>query len=373
MRVRVFHFHFLLSVAAIAFAGAALAVAQGDNLVAIEAFNSPMAAEFASDGRTLYVVNGARGDYGMIAGRGSISKCTVSDDGELKVDVLQFTTDLNAPVDIAILPTATSVSPAGSLVVAVGGSWTTDHRGRTLDDDRARGTGLIIADASSGEVLGRLFLGEGSAIQGIFGRPIMDPFSVAADSKGNIYLADYAARGTLSDSPNTPQPGIWKLTPAAIEALLKETQPPAGSTGFFPVRAVPAGLVYSSQDDALYFVTGVEGYDLAGALLRLPRGDFTGAVQLDTVAKELGSLTGIGITPKGTILVARNSGEIVVVRGRRGRPVNFRDKNLFLSPGQLATTSLANGRTLVVVPEASGGGSRPWQHRVRTFILPGNT
>ncbi len=347
------------------------AQAQGSQLESIAKFYSPMAAVFAADGRTLYIANGARGDYGMIAGWGSISKCAVSDDGTLTVDEQQFVEKLDAPVDIAILARATSVSPAGALVVAVGGSWTTDLRGGNLDD-RARGTGLVIVDPATGEVAGRLFLGEGSPIQDMFGRPLRDPFAVTADPEGNIYVADYAARGTLSDDPGTPQPGLWKLHAAAVEALLKEEAPPDGSVEFMAVRSIPSGVAYSTRDDALYFVTGVAGYDLGGAVLRLPRGDFSGAVELETVAKEMGSLNGIAFTPKGTILVARNAGEILVVRGRRHREVRFRERFRFLSPGQFAATALAGGRTLVVVPEASGGGSGRWRHAVKTFILPGD-
>ncbi|MGH8019594.1 MAG: hypothetical protein ACREIA_15200 [Opitutaceae bacterium] len=346
--------------------------AQGDNLQSIEKFYTPMAVTFAADGRTLYVANGARGDFGMIAGWGSISKCTVSGDGTLTVDKQQFAKDLNAPVDIAILAEPTSVSPAGALVVAVGGSWTTDVRGQSLDDDRARGTGLVIVDPETGAISGRLFLGEGSLIEGALGRPLRDPFAVTADPAGNIYVADYAARGTLPDDPGTPQPGLLKLHASAVEALLKEQEPPAGSVQFLSVRSIPAGVIYSTRDDSLYFVTGVAGFDLGGAVLRLPRGDFSGATALDTVAKELESLNGITFTPKGAILVARNSGEILVVRGRRHKDVRFRDRFRFLSPGQLATTSLANGKTLVVVPEASGGGSGRWRHPVRTFTLPGD-
>jgi hypothetical protein len=363
-------FSFAVLLASLAFAR--VAAGQGANLRSFEAFYSPMAATFAADGRTLYVVNGARGDYGMIAGRGSVSLCRVDGTGELKVDDPRLVKDLNAPVDLDILRRPTAVSPAGALVIAVGGSWTTDARGRNLDDDRARGTGLVVADATSGEILGRMFLGAESQFASVAGSPVMDPYSVAADPSGNIYLADLAARGTLPQGPGRAAPGIWKLAPAAVDALLREEAPPAGSLQFLAVRALATGIEYSDAEDALYYVTGTDGYDLAGAVLRLPRGDFSNDNAIETIARELTSLASLTITPRGTVLAARNIGDIVIGRGRRGKEVKFREKFSFLSPGQMANTRLDDGRLLVVVPEASGGGAKQWQHRVRTFTVPGN-
>jgi hypothetical protein len=198
----------------------------------------------------------------------------------------------------------------------------------------------------------------------------MDPFAVAADPGGNLYLTDLAARGSHWEEPGMSQPGVLRIDAGAVDALAAGTEPAAGSVTFIPIRSLPTGIVYSSKEDALYFVTGNDVYDLGGAVLRLPRGDFTGASAIQTVAKDLTALSSIGFSPKGTALAGRMSGDIVQIRGRRGRPISFRDRHLFLSPGQIATTRLDDGKVLVVVPEASGAGLGQWQHRVYTFLLP---
>ncbi len=345
--------------------------AQGQKLLDYEGFYSPSGAVFAADGRTLYIGNSARGDYGMLEGEGVISRCLIGADGTFSMVKARFTTGLNAPLGMAVLPVATGVSPAGAIVVAVGGTWTTDRRGRALEDDRARGTGLVLIDPESGAITARVFLGEGSPVTDAIGHPLMDPFSVAADPAGNLYVVDYAARGTRIEDDGRGLPGILKLTPAALEALAGDAAAPQGSVAFTPVRNVPTGIAYSTSDDALVWATGNDAFDLGGGILRLPGGDFSGGARLETVAKNLTSINSIAILDGGTILAARNSGDIVSVPGRRARVVTFRDRTtIFLSPGQIAATRLADGGHYVVVPETSGGGRRPWQHRVRTFTLP---
>lgn len=344
--------------------------AQGSDPESIAGFYSPTSAAFAADGRTLYITNSARGSYGMLAGRGGVSRCHIDGNGGFTIDDQSFVDGLNAPVDVAVLPKATAVSPAGALVVAVGGSWTTDNRGKPLATARERETGLVIASATNGEVLGKIYLGEGTLAEPLVGHPMLDPCSVAADPAGNIYVADFAARGTGDDAPGAALPGIWKLEPAAIDALVRDEAPPADSVGFIAVASVPTGLAYSNADDALYWITGNPYSDLGGAVLRLPQGDLSGEARLKTVAKNLNSLAGIGLTPEGTVLVSRTSGEVLLIRGRRGKPIHFRHDYRFLSPGQIATTRLDSGSVYVVVPEGSGGGNSPWRHEVRTFLLP---
>lgn len=344
---------------------------QAEIIQTLEGFYSPSAAVFAADGRTLFVANSAMGDFGMIAGRGAISRVAMAGDGTLSVEKQRFIVGLNAPLGLAVLPGAVGPYPAGTLAVTVGHSWTVDLDGHRLGDDQ-RGVGVVFFDPTSGQELGRLLLGIDSPIARMLGHAVVDPGAVALDPTGNLYLADAAGSEWRPDELHDVRPGVLKIAPAAVAAVAAGETPPAGSAEFAYVPDVATGLAYSAKEDALYWVTANARGDLAGAIVRLPHGDFSGGAALETLAKEQNSLSSLCLTPAGSVVVARNGGDIWALRGR-GKPrlVKFADKRQrFLSPGQLAVSSLADGRLVVVLPESSGAGSGIWRHRVQVFTLP---
>jgi hypothetical protein len=130
---------------ALALLPAATAFGQGAFAQTLEAFHTPAAVVVAEDGRTLFISNAARSEFGMVAGRGAISRVRLGDDGQLRVESARFVSGLNAPLGLAILPGPLGSIPEGALVVAVGCSWTVDDKGRTIEPGDA-GTGLAFFD-----------------------------------------------------------------------------------------------------------------------------------------------------------------------------------------------------------------------------------
>jgi hypothetical protein len=345
------------------------AFGQGRLVQSLEAFHTPAGAVFSAEGDTLFVTNAARGEYGMVAGRGAVSKVRLQPDGQLKMEVARFIDKLTAPLGITELPAPVAGLPEGTLVVTVGGSWVVDAAGHSLDA-RTAGTGLAFFNPATGSELGRVYLGLGSPVQALIGHPLIDPGAVAADLRGSLYVSDLAGGGTAAPRGDAA-PGVIKISPDALAVLLRGEAPPRGSVQFAPVKDIPTGLAYATSEDALYWGTGSVTGELGGGIMRLPKGDFSGVARLETVVKLTNSLASIAVAPGGTVLAARNEGDVIFVRGRgKFRPVRFKEERSFLSPGQIAATRLPDGSVCVVVPELSGAGLGAWRQRLQVFTLP---
>lgn len=85
---------------------------------------------------------------------------------------------------------------------------------------------------------------------------------------------------------------------------------------------------------------------------------------MQTIVRDLSALTGIQVMPKGRVLLAGNSGELMFPKGRKDtRPVRFRPQHEFSSPGKIALLALKDGMVIIAIPEqssqqAGGGGQR---------------
>ena len=338
----------------------------------LEAFFGPASAVFSSDGRTLFVSNSARADYGMVAGRGAISRVSVAEDGTLKVTEPRLVDGLNAPIGVTLMPVAVGDLPAGTLVAAVGGRWTMKDRTTRVTDPRERETGLIFFDPVTGARRGAVYLGSGSALDAAIGHGMADPSHVVFDGAGNCFVADVAGLGLQKEPGDTSQPGIIRLTPAALGALARGETPTAGSIEFQSVPEVAGGIAWYEKERLFYWATGPGFGDLAGAVLRLRGGDFGPGGEIETVHKEIFPMIGACVTANGSLIVAHTDGAIGVIKRGRGKvkPVKFRAREVFISPGQPAATTLGDGRVLVVVPEMASGGRPAWRHRLQMFMLP---
>lgn len=348
------------------------ALGQGRLLDPVEGFYGPAGAVFTPDGRTLYVSNSARTDFGMLAGRGAISRVEVSGDGTLTVAQPRFVEGLNAPIGVSLLPATVGPFPRGSLAVVVGGRWTMEDRTTRVEDPRERETGLLFFDATTGARLGGVFLGTGSPLESVLGQALLDPSHVTFDAAGTAYVSDVAGLGLKQQTGQENRPGIFRLTAAALVALAAGEAPARGDVAFLDVPEVAGGIAWSESEAMLYWATGPGYGDLAGAVLRLPGGDFGPSGSIKTVHKEIYPMVGACLTPNGSLIVAHSDGGIGVIKRGRGkvRPVKFRDREVFIAPGQPAATNLADGRVLVVVPEMAAGGRPAWRHRLQLFTLP---
>jgi len=344
----------------------------GRILQSVQAFYSPSAVVVADDGRTVYVANAARGEFGMLAGRGVISRARLGDDDQLVVDEPRFVEGLNSPLGLVILPRATATLPKGALVTAVGSLWTVDARGNQLKDDRERGCGLAIIDPQAGTVHSRIFLGRGSALEPVLGHPIVNPLALAIDPAGNIYVADSFGGGVQGGASDQGQSGILKLSPVALDALSREETPPPGSFWFARVPNMPAAVYYSALEDMFYWGTANGIGELGGAIFRVPHGDFTGAERVETFVKRQQPILSLTQTPAGTILAGYSTGQIFFFRNaNRPHEMRFHKRDQrFLTPGQTAILRASDDRLLVAVPELSGGIRGSWRQRVQVFGLP---
>lgn len=364
----------LLIVGGLAASAAATHAQGGRILQTLQAFYSPSAVAVAEDGRTLYVTNAARGEFGMIEGRGAISRVRMNDDGTLEVEEPRLVEGLNAPLGLVVLPRATETLPQGALITAVGSLWTVDARGNQVRDDRERGSGLAVIDPEKAVVHSHIFLGGGSALQPLLGHPIVNPLAVAVDPSGNVYLADSYGGGVQRIPPEQGQPGILKLSPAALDALSRDEAPPAGSFWFAPVPNMPAAVYYSATEDMLYWGTADGLGELGGAIFRVKNGDLSGAERLETYIKGEQPILSITQTPEGTLLAGYSTGKLYFVRNaNRPHEIRFhRQAQRFLESGQMAVLRAPDDRLLVVVPEISGGTRGAWRQSVQVFGLPGD-
>ena len=92
----------------------------------VAGFHRPESATFSLDGKHVFVPNCASGLYGkdkifaLQAGKGAVSKLSVSESGELKMIDPRFVSGLNSPLGITTLKKATGLFPAGTLFVNTG-------------------------------------------------------------------------------------------------------------------------------------------------------------------------------------------------------------------------------------------------------------
>ena len=362
---------FVLCAAALQPAGVALG--QGRLAEPVSGFYAAASAVFSQDGRTLYVANAARADFGMYSGRGAISRVKVGPDGEMTIDAAKLVDGLNAPLGITLLPTRVGDFPADSLVVAVGGRWAMVDRNTPVADPRERETGLLFFDPSSGARLGAVYLGTGSGLETVLGHAMFDPSHVVFDGQGTAFVSDVAGMGLRQRfGAEGIRPGIFRLTPAALQALARGETPAAAEVSFLDVPEIAGGIAWSEKENTLYWATGPGYGGLAGAVLRLEGGSFGPGGSIDTVHKEIRPMVGACLTNNGSLIVAHADGSMGVLKRGRGkvRPIKFRERTVFLSPGQPAATTLADGRVLVVVPEMASGGRPAWRQRLQVFTLP---
>jgi hypothetical protein len=336
----------------------------------LEGFDNPISCAFSVDGTVLYVVNSARGEYGWIHGKGAISKVELSTDGTLAIAEPKFTANLAGPMGIAVLPVAVGRFAAGTLFVSQGGAWVVDRSGKLVRNSFDLETGVFAIDPTSGQIVGKLLMGPGTAFSKSAGHGVVNPLGLCFDPKGNLFLCDGGSGGRNLDPPIEGKPGVLKIPGGALEDVAGNRQ--VRGVEFIDVSYVPTTVFWDREKDGLIVTTGSGRGPLGGAIFRLPRGDFTvDKGQIETIGQGLSAISGAFKTQKGTFFAVVTSGEIRQVRSKeKFRQIKFRPELYLVSPGALATKPFPDGRMMVVMTEQAGGGIADWRQRIQVIFFP---
>jgi hypothetical protein len=323
----------------------------------LSGFNNPESVAFSADGKWLYVSNVASAQFGpekrvgFVAGEAAVSKLSVGPDGRLEVVNPRLVEKLSGTLGLTVAPAAVGPYPAGALFVCVGGALSTDGKGVPLPDPKGLGTGIAVFHPESGAPLGRIDLGVGSPVAVALGHPILLPNGIAFDGEGGLVVSDTGKGGDRFQPKIAAAPGVLRLTLGAKGEVTGHT--------FTPVSGCPNGVAWSGAEKALYWVTcGGQGPE-GGALFRNGR----------PLALDLGQSDGIAFTPAGTVIVSRFKGDLVALRkGGTPEPIPFDQP--FNFPSDIKLRTLADGSSIVVVPEQEAWNAAPWGQSLRVVRLP---
>jgi sugar lactone lactonase YvrE len=351
-----------LSIAAFLLAGAGCAgsdrgpAGKAEIVQVVGGLNNPESATFSLDGKWLFVTNVASAQFGpdkrvgFVAGEASISKLSVAADGKLAVVHAKFVEKLTGTLGITVAPAAVGPYPAGSLFVSVGGALSVDAEGKPISDAKALGTGIAVFDPETGASLGKIDLGVGSAVAFGLGHPILLPNGIAFDGDGGLIVADTAKGGDRLQPKIAPRPGVLRITLGSKGEVTGHS--------FNPVSGCPNGVGWNAAEKTLYWVTcggvGPEG----GAVYRNGK----------ALALDVGQSDGIAFTPAGTVIVSRFKGDLIAIP-KGGKPVEIPFEK-FNFPSDIKLRTLADGSSIVIVPEQEAWNAAPWGQSLRVVKLP---
>jgi hypothetical protein len=341
-------------------------------LQTLDVFNHPESCTVSADGQFLFVTNCASTPDGIPLGKGAISKLQIQADGTLTMVKAQFTTGLNGPLGITILPKSTRKFRAGSLFVCTGFNSATDDKEQRVKDVRKINPGVTVVDPDSGRVLGHIATGPGTAAAKNLGHPVLQPNGICFDADGNLYVADGGGGGDELEPAVRGRPGIKKVRFASIDGYSENRE--QGELTFFNVRHVPNGVFYSKADDALYWTTCDGDGPAGGAVYRMPRKAFPVESEVENVVGDINPLDGLCITPGESLVTARSQeGDIALMTKRQLSILNFQgfEEPLKLaSPSDIKLLTLSNGNNILYIPEQEPEAKEPWKQRLRVVLLP---
>lgn len=339
-------------------------VAQGRPEISqeLDGFLSPNAAIFSADGRYLFVINHAQGESGTLRGQSFISKLTVKPEGEVVASNMQFIRNLTAPIDFDFSPVRFGNIPKGAIFVAVGTPLVQDEAGRPMRDLSRVMVGIMVFDPNTGRQIKSIDLGPNGKLGLSAELSLLSPSSLCFDQSGNLYIGESGVGGHMFDKKQAGRPGIWRIEAEDVEGLLSDRSPKKAE--LIRTTSLPTDMTFQEKDNMLYFVTNHTQGRPSGSVFRIAAGQYEGISSMQTIVRDLSALTGIQVMPKGRVLLAGNSGELMFPKGKKEtRPVRFRPQHEFSSPGKIALLELKDGMVIVAVPEqssqqAGGGGQR---------------
>lgn len=339
----------------------------------ISGFKSPTAAAFSLDSRYLFVINHVQGDAGTMRGESSVSKLTVDEKGVVAMANPRFLTGLTAPIDLDFSPVAYGDIPKGAIFLVMGTPLVQNEAGRAMRDLSRVMVGLIVIDPNTGRVLKRIDVSPNSSIrlknEGELSLSMLAPSSVCFDTEGNLYVGESGVGGHMFNRKQRGQPGILRIAADSVRQILEDQQPE--NVDLIRTTSLPTDMCYSDREDMLYFVTNHTQGRPSGSVFRISAGQYEGISSMQTVVRELEALTGVQLTPRGRVLLAGNSGELMFPKGKKNvRPLRFRPKHEFSSPGKLALLELGDGSMIIAVPEQSSDEGAGNGQRISIVKLP---
>jgi DNA-binding beta-propeller fold protein YncE len=323
----------------------------------VSGLNNPESVAFSADGKWLFVTNCASAEFGadkhvgFVAGEASISKLSVGPDGALDLVKPKFVLNLTGTLGVTVAPRPFGPYPAGALFVCMGGALVTDEKGLYVSDAKKLGTSVGVFDPESGATLGKIELGVGSAVAFGLGHPLLLPNGIAFDGEGGLLVCDTGVGGDHLEPKIAAKPGVLRLTLGAKGEL--------SGHSFTPVSGCPNGIAWNEKDRSVWWVTcGGQGPE-GGAVFRNGK----------PVALGIGESDGIAFTPAGTAIVSRFKGDLVaIVKGGAPRVIPF--EKPFNFPSDIKLWTLADGSSIVVVPEQEAWNAAPWGQSLRVVKLP---
>ena len=319
--------------------------------------NNPESVAFSADGKWLFVTNvasaqfGADKHVGFVAGEASISKLSVGADGALELVKPKFVQNLTGTLGVTVAPRPFGPYPAGALFVCMGGALITNGDGVYESDAKKLGTAVGVFDPETGASLGKIELGVGSAVSFGLGHPLLLPNGIAFDGEGGLLICDTGVGGDHLEPKIAAKPGVLRLTLGTKGDLTGHS--------FTPVSGGPNGIAWNEKEKAVYWVTcGGQGPE-GGAVFRNGK----------ALALDLGQSDGIAFTPSGTAIVSRFKGDLVAI-AKGGAPQVIPFEKPFNFPSDIKLWTLADGSSIVIVPEQEAWNAAPWGQSLRVVRLP---
>ena len=204
----------------------------------------------------------------------------------------------------------------------------------------------------------------------ILGHAVLLPNSIAFDRQGNLYITDTAKGGGRQIPAQSMHPGLIRIVHSAIDRAAEGVSGnlQEGEVSFTAVPGVPNGVGYWEEDDAIYVVTMGGTPPEGTAIYRIPADSFPRADLPAPFRDDVGTADGIVFTPAGTIITSRFSGDLLVIKAS-GETFSLEIDSL-VAPADHRLITLADGSSLLAVPEQARIEPEHWSQRVRFIRLP---
>ncbi len=344
----------------------------------VAGFHRPESATFSLDGKHVFVPNCASGLYGkdkifaLQAGKGAVSKLSVSESGELKMIDPRFVSGLNSPLGITTLKKATGLFPAGTLFVNTGIYILCDDNDAYISDPKVIGTGVTMIDPDTGKTLGKIDLTPGSAVTKAIGDTFPLPNGMTFDAQGNLYVTD---TGEACGVKNTVMPakssgGVLRIDHDAIDSFAQNKE--HDGIHFVPIQT-PNGVAYNPHTDSILVITCRSGEGEAKDIIySIPAASFMETKEAKPLVSGLGSMDGAVVTPAGSIIVSVMNTQSLWKISKDGskEEIAFDPEVKFFGPSDIKFKELNDGSSILILPEQDHLNPNLWKQRVRVVRIP---